>query len=97
MVPMLLTDFLIYLISYVLELIYFEKSICTYLICFKGNEEGSSVLEYCITMMGYNVQSSSLDYVTYITKFVQACLCYKQTLDDNVEHHVVTMSAWQYA
>ena len=43
-------------------------------------------------MMGYNVRSSSLDYVTYITKFVQACLCYQQTLDDNVVLHVVTMS-----
>ena len=49
------------------------------------------------TMMAYNVRSSSLDYVTYITKFVQACLCYQQTLDDNVVLHMVTMSAWQYA
>ena len=43
-------------------------------------------------MMGYNVRSSSLDYLTNITKFVQACLCYQQTLDDNVVLHVVTMS-----
>ena len=64
---------------------------------FRGNEESSSVIEYCITMMGYNVWSSSLDYVTYITKFVQACLCYQQTLDGNVVLHVVTMSAWQFA
>ena len=54
-------------------------------------------MDYCITMMGYNVRSSSLDYVTYITNFVRACLCYQQILDDNVVLHVVTMSAWQFA
>ena len=64
---------------------------------FQRHEESSSVIEYCITIMGNNVRSSSLDYVTYITKFVQACLCYQQTLDDNVVLHVVTMSAWQFA
>ena len=50
-----------------------------------------------LCMMGYNVRSSSLDYVTYITKFVQACLCYQQTLDGNVVLQVVIMSAWHLA
>ena len=48
-------------------------------------------------IMGYNVRSSSLDCATYVTKFDQACLCYQQTLDDNVLPHVVTMSACQFA
>ena len=51
----------------------------------------SEDLEYCITMMGFNVRSSSLDYVTYITKFVQACLCYQQIINDNVVLNVVAM------
>ena len=52
-------------------------------------------MEYCITIMGYNVLSSY--YVTYVTKFVQACLCYQRTLDDSVLLHLVAMSAWQFA
>ena len=50
-------------------------------------------MKYCMTIMGCNVSSISFDYVTYVTKFVQACLCYQLTLDDNLLLHVVTMSA----
>ena len=79
---MVFTDlFLEYLVSLInldaLNLIYFEKSICACFVCFRGNEESSSVMEYCMTIMGYNVFSSSSDYVPYVTKFVQAWLCYQ--------------------
>ena len=53
-------------------------------------------MEYCMTIMGY-VLSGSFDYVTYVTQFVQPCLCYQRTLDDNLLLHVVTMYAGQFA
>ena len=62
---------------------------------FRGNEDSSSVMEYCRSIMGYNVVSSSFDCVTYyVIKLAQAC--HKVSLDDNLLSHVVTMSLWQF-
>ena len=74
-----------------LQLIFFEKIIQTCFVSFRGNEESSSVIEYCMTLMGYNVLYSSFDYVTYVTKFVQARICYQRTFDDNFLLYAVTM------
>ena len=43
-------------------------------------------MEYCMTIVGYNVLSSSFDYVTY-----------NITLDDTLLLYVVTISEWQFA
>ena len=50
-------------------------------------------MKFCMTIMGFNVLYISFDFVKYVTKCVQACLCYVSTFADNLLLHMVTMSA----
>lgn len=38
----------------------------------------------------------SFDYVIYVTKLVQTCLCYQQNFDGNLLLHVVKMYVWEF-
>ena len=64
-------------------LIYFEKSYeHTSYVSEAMKRESSSVIEYCITIMCYNVRSSSLDSVTYTPNKISNWSLFKLIFSD---------------